>query len=125
MEIIKQAKRTAMERTVLKDRLEVNTFSIFDAWIFLAQQAKSHPEIEKCVLDIQREGDHYLIKMVVFNDRGEAIYVSGSEVIGKTMKAYNLHSNVHAYMQGKQRVDLLVAPMLSDTSKGDLVAYDD
>lgn len=125
MALIKQAGRTIMEKTVLRDHLEVNTFSIFDAWIFLAQQAKAHPEIVKCVLDIQREGDHYLIRMVVFNERGESINVSGSEVVGKVMKAYNLHCSVHDYMRGKQRGVLFVSQMLSDMISNDLESYDD
>lgn len=99
---MKRVEKSVFDNTIARDSSTLNIFSILDAWGFFASKAKEYPQIFSCVLDIKREGDHYLIRMVMINQRGEPVAKNGDMVIGCKLIAYNLADDVVIYMKGRQ-----------------------
>lgn len=115
----KQANKAILDKTISRRDLTLDEFSMMDAWEFVARTAKKYSQFRKIILSIGREGDHYLIRMVAFNNRSEPIYKSGDTIVGRKLIAYNLAENVHKYMGDKSEcylyVDTLLTPPVDST----------
>lgn len=117
----KQVNKTILDNTISRRDLTLDEFSIMDAWEFVARTAKEYSQFRKIILSVVREGDHYLIRMVAFNNRSEPIYKSGDTIVGRKLIAYNLAEDVYNYMGGKSErylsVDALLAPPVGSTDE--------
>lgn len=117
----KQVNKTILDNTISRRDLTLDEFSIMDAWEFVARTAKGYSQFKKIILSVVREGDHYLVRMVAFNNRSEPIYKSGDSVVGRKLIAYNLAEDVHKYMDGKREcylsVDTLLTPPVDSTDE--------
>lgn len=117
----RQANKAILDKTISRRDLTLEEFNIMDAWEFVARTAKKYGQFRKIILSIVREGDHYLIRMVAFNNRSEPICKSGDTIVGRNLIAYNLAENVYSYMDGKSEcylhVDTLLTPPVGSTAE--------
>ena len=110
---VDRAGKAFVDSVLIKERNTLERFSILDAWERLASRAAAYPQIMGCVMDIAREGDHYLIRLVMFDDQSQPIRLKGDMVVAYRLIAYNLASDVYAYTQGKKRCWLHVSRLLA------------
>lgn len=109
---IDRAGRAFVDNMFIKERNTLERFSILDAWERLASQASVYPQITGCVMDIAREGNHYIIQLVMFDDRTQPIRLKGDMVVAYRLIAYNLASDVYTYTRGRKRCWLQVSRLL-------------
>lgn len=110
---VDRAGKAFVDSVFIKERNTLERFSILDAWERLASRAAVYPQITGCVMDIAREGDHYLIMLVMFDNQTQPIRLKGGMVVAYRLVAYNLASDVYAYTQGKKRCWLHVSRLLA------------
>lgn len=111
--LINRAGKAFLDSTFIKERNTLERFSILDAWERLASRAIAYPQITACVMDISKEGDHYLIRLVMLDERSEPIRLKGDMVVAYKLTAYNLASDVYTYTQGKKRCWLHIGRLLT------------
>lgn len=119
---VDRAGKAFVDSVFIKERNTLERFSILDAWERLASRAAAYPQITKCVMDISREGDHYIILLVMFDDQTQPIRLKGDMVVAYRLIAYNLDSNVRNYTRGKRRCTLYVNRLLAP--EGNIIEED-
>ena len=114
---IQRTKKLLIDNTLLRSNQSMQVFSILDAWSALISMAKQSSGVKGCLMQIKRQGDHYLIRMLAFTHRGEPIYQSGDTVLGRILVAYNLEENVRVALDKDGEARLLVDSLMITASK--------
>lgn len=114
---IQRTKKALLDNTLLRSSQSTQVFSILDAWSALISMAKQNSGVKGCLMQIGRQGDHFLIRMLAFTRRGEPIYQSGDTVLGRVLVAYNLEENVKAALDKNGEVRLLVEQLMISAAK--------
>lgn len=114
---IQRMKKMLIDNTLLRSSKSTQVFSILDAWSALISMAQQNSSVKGCLMQIRRQGDHFLIRMLAFTQRGEPVYQSGDTVLGHVLVAYNLEENVRAALKQDGEVRLLVEQLMPSASK--------
>lgn len=106
--------KTILDNTISRGSKTTHEFSALDAWSALISMAQENHRVKSCILQIDREGDHYLVRMVALNKRNEPIYRSADTLMGRMLIAFNLSDDLLPFLsKGKKAVfdlDTLTTP---------------
>ena len=90
--------KAILDNTILRNSKTTQEYDVLDAWGALISMAKQNHRVNSCILQIDREGDHYLVRMVALNKRGEPIYRSAEMLMGCSLSTYNLSDNLLSFL---------------------------
>lgn len=106
--------KAVLDNTISRGSRTTPEFGTLDAWGALISMAQENHRVKSCVVQIDREGDHYLVRMVALNKRNEPIYRSADTLMGRMLSTYNLSDDLLPFLNKDKKavfsIDTLTTP---------------
>lgn len=100
------------ENFIGRDETRIDEFTMLNAWKFFIDLCIENPKVYLCVLGIERAGNHYVIRQLMFDKNSQPIMVKGDYVLGRKIQAFTLSDDVLEFMNGHSRQYLYLNTLL-------------